>query len=134
MPITDLINKFNELSADERKILRDKYAYILEPYANLESHLPILSFIIDIAIKYLKENYDVVLPYWKAFIVLVIVKLYFNKKLIFIEDITTTINNFLIYHNTNYQNYIDNLAYSINDYDRDLIFVSGFISKNNLDV
>ena len=89
----------------------------------------ILATILDISINHVKKNYNELSIDWKAWSVVVVKKLHEGKKFKYEEDITTTIDDFIIYWKTNYGDYCNNLAMFASDFDKDLGFIYKYIHE-----
>lgn len=122
----DLTNK----SIDEINGLIQKYASVLELIHQREQ-IPYLAYIIDIAVNHIKEKHNYLSIDWKAWSVVVIKKLFLDKKINNESDIIKSIDDFIEYQKNEYQNYLNDLAMFTSEYDRDLGFVWGYVCKKN---
>lgn len=119
----DLTNK----TLDEINALIQKYAPVLELTKHI-NHIPILAYIYDISINYIKESYSGLTADWKSWAVFVVNKNYFYNKITMESDIKTTIDDFFNYHIQHYNEYCQDLI-SASDYDRESGFVNKYLNK-----
>ena len=120
--MTDLTNKILELKVVDADALLKKYTTILESI-NPEERLT-HAYVFDYAISIINTHYAVINKIWRAWIILVVKNLiptFYSD-----YDIEKCINEFLIFHNNNYQNYL-NETISHDEIDRDMGFVNMFI-------
>jgi hypothetical protein len=116
----DITNK----SVEQLNALKQKYAKILESIPDNEKNYH--AYVIDVAINFINTYYPIINNNWKSWIVVVVVKL---REIINNEnDIGNIINKFLIFHNINYDKYIDEII-CLDEVDRDLDFINDFIKK-----
>lgn len=85
--------------------------------------IQILAIIFDVSINYIKKNHNELSIDWKAWCVIVVKKIHERKKFKYEENIITTIDDFITYWRTNYDDYCNNLAMSASEFDKDLGFI-----------
>lgn len=125
MHIKDLINN-NEIDYFQNLVDAYKSAVSQYTFRNTDELRKFL-VIVDIAVKHLKSNHDNLSDYWKAFTIIMLKKLL--EKLIDDTDIINYIEEFLEYHKSHYAVYVDDLAWSSSDFDRDYGFVMKFVNN-----
>jgi hypothetical protein len=119
----DLTNR----TVEEINGLIQKYAQALEVIKYPE-HVPYLALIIDAGVNYLKATYNQMTVDWKSWIIVLLKELYLRKLIKTDKDIPKEIDNFIIYHNQNYENYIKDIV-AASDYDRDRGFIYLYLNK-----
>lgn len=115
-------------TVDEINELIQKYSPVLELIKE-KGHRPYLAYVYDVGINHIKEHHNGLSSDWKAWAVFVINENYWRNKITNESDIIKTINDFIVYYNNEYQNYIDDLAVFSNDFTRDKGFVLKFLHK-----
>ena len=121
----DLTNR----TVDEINGLIQKYTPLLELYIKHQNDMPYLAVVIDVGINHLKTNYDKMTIDWKSWIMVLLKEEYFRKLIKSEADIPKEIDDFIIYHNENYENYLkDTIAAS--EYDRDRGFIYMYLKTN----
>lgn len=116
--MTDLTNR----KVEEVNALLQKYTPILE-VSNIKTlqDAQIFVIIIDVAIKHIEEKHRELDKDWKAWSVVALKKQF--KKLHTEEEVKASIDDFVEYHKTEYQNYIGEM----NGFGYDL--QSGFVHR-----
>jgi len=76
----------------------------------------------------LKTNYAPITIEWKTWMMVILKDLYFKKVLQSEADIPKSINDFILFHNQNYENYVKEIV-SVSEFDRDKEFVHRYINK-----
>jgi len=135
--MTDSINKtdnlaeiISSLSTNEINNLYGKYSDVLELYViRNREQLPYLAYAIDTAYNYIKENHGDLDKDWKTMTVLVITKLLIDGNINSVNDVTKLIDDFIKYHNQNYEKYVNDLII-FDDIDNYLRFTHKFTGKN----
>jgi len=118
----DLTNK----NIDEINTLVQKYAPVLESIK--PETQPYIAYIIEIAYNYLQEKYKDLHKDWKSWMI-VILKNQFNN-INNDNDILKNIDDFIIYHHSNYQKYCEDTI-SASEFDRDHRFVYDYLNNNH---
>lgn len=93
--------------------------------------IQIFAIIFDISVKHIKEKHNDLDVDWKAWSVVVVKKTHTLKKFEYVENIITTIDEFITYWRINYNNYCDNLAIFASEFDRDFGFVYKYLHEKN---
>jgi len=120
----DLTNR----TVEEINGLIQKYTPLLELFVRQQNHIPYLAVVIDVGINHLKTNYDKMTIDWKSWIMVLLKEEYLRKLIKSEVDIPKEIDEFIIYHNENYENYVkDTVAAS--EYDRDRGFIYTYLNK-----
>jgi hypothetical protein len=114
-------------SVEELNQLIQKYTPLIELAAKQQEHVPLLAYVYDVAINYVKENYSGLTKDWKAWIVFVVNEQLFSNRIIEEPDIKKSVDDFVEYWKLNYQAYLDDLALYSSEYDRDIGFVKRFL-------
>jgi len=120
----DLTNKTTE----EVNALIQKYAPVLELFARQQNHIPYLAVIIDTGVNYLKTAYNEMTIDWKSWIIVLLKELYLRKLIKNVADVSKEIDDFIVYHNEKYVNYINDVV-AASDYDRDRGFIYMYLNK-----
>jgi len=120
----DLTNRTTE----EVNALIQKYAPVLELYNKKQADIPYLAVILEVGVNYLKTNYAPITIEWKTWMMVILKDLYFKKALQSEADIPKSINDFILFHNQNYENYVKEIV-SVSEFDRDKEFVHRYINK-----
>jgi hypothetical protein len=124
--MTDLTNK----TVEEINALIKLYAPVLEVSGVKEiEKIKILAIIFDVSVNYIKEKHNDLSIDWKAWSVVVVKNTHRKRNFKYVENITTTIDEFITYWKTNYNNYCDNLAIFASEIDRDLGFVYKYLHE-----
>lgn len=118
----DLTNKTD----DEINALIQKYELALSVFSEKE-RIPALALIIEIGINHINDKYNLIVPYWKTWIIVVLEKLY--DKIENESDIKKIIDDFLQYHNSNYEIYISDIVMSTSEYDKDNPFINTYVEN-----
>lgn len=130
MYMTNLITKINKQIKDDRgsiQILINKYVSVLE-LTKIERDIPYLAYIIDTSVNHINEKHKDLPQDWKTWSVLLITNKYYRNKIKSIESISKTIDEFISYWKSNYNDYCENII-SATEYDRDRGFVYRFLLK-----
>ncbi|MFA5366609.1 MAG: hypothetical protein WC333_01890 [Dehalococcoidia bacterium] len=114
-------------SVDEINALIQKYSPLIELKAKQQEHVPLLAYVYDTAINYIKENYSGLTKDWKAWTVFVVGERVMSGQIAEVPDIKKTIDDFIGYWKLNYQPYLDDLALYSSEFDRDAGFVKSFL-------
>lgn len=129
--MTDLTNKIDKLIKEDINSIQEivnKYGTVLVDL-HKDKDIPYLAYIIDIAVKYLNQNHNDLSKDMKTWVVMVVENKFFNNLIDTENDITETIDEFIIFWNTEHMNYIENMI-SATEFDGDLGFVNLYIRKN----
>jgi hypothetical protein len=118
-----------QVNVDEINQLIQKYTSLIELKATQQEHVPLLAYVYDTAINYVKENYSGLTKDWKAWTVFVVNEWVMSGQIVEVSDIKKTIDEFIEYWKLNYQAYLNDLALYSNEYDRDIIFVRSFLQR-----
>lgn len=119
----DLTNK----TIDDVNVLIQKYTPVLELIKTNQDNIPHLAVIIDIAVNYIKNNYNDLSIDWKIWSVYLIKEMSIKNIIKTEDDICKEINEFISYYNLKYQNYCEDMV-STSDFERDRIFVRKYIN------
>lgn len=128
--MTNLITKIDKQIKDDRgsiQILINKYVSVLE-LTKIERDIPYLAYIIDTSVNHINEKHKDLPQDWKTWSVLLITNKYYRNKIKSIESISKTIDEFISYWKSNYNDYCENII-SATEYDRDRGFVYRFLLK-----
>lgn len=120
----DLTNK----TVEEVNTLIQKYSPILELYSKQQNDIPYLAVVIDVGVNYLKTNYNQMTIDWKSWIMVLLKELYMRKILKSEVDISKEVDEFIIFHNENYENYVKDII-AASEYDRDRGFIYVYLNK-----
>jgi len=128
--MTDLINSINNLIVENKSNVEgiiNKYLPVLKECV-LESQYPYVAILIDRSVNFINANHQTRSSDWKAWAVLVVYKLYQDKKLENLNQIPEIINHFFTFKDSEYQNFCNDTI-SISEYHRDQGFVYRFYRK-----
>jgi hypothetical protein len=128
--MTDLTSNVLNLEIKDLQILLAKYSPIIELIKEKDK-IPHLVYIFEYTINYINSKHNTLTKDWKTFTTIVVKNQFLNKKIQSESDIENTIDDFVLYWNAEYQNYIDDLALFDNEIDRDLGFCNKYISQKN---
>jgi len=120
----DLTNR----TTDEINALIQKYTPVLELYIKQQNDIPYLAVVIDVGVNYLKTTYNQMTIDWKSWIMVLLKELYFRKIIKSEADIPKEIDDFIIFHNENYVNYVRDIV-AASEYDRDRGFIYVYLNK-----
>ena len=138
MPLIDSINNIiyvkvlmidiTNKSVEEINSYIQTYSHILE-VVKYKEKIPYLAVIIDMAVKHIANCYNNLTSDWKAWSVYVVEELcdIINNEI----DVKNIINEFNEYYQKEYQKFLDNIAMSVSDYDRDWAFIHTFMKNKN---
>lgn len=132
--MTDLINK----NADEVNVLIKKFSPLF-PDLNNNTDIPILCVMFEVAITHISEKYSSFDASTKTWGVMLIKTLYDVSenldlsKLSNEQDIRDMIDDFMTYRETEYNNYIDSLAFWSDEFSRDHAFLMAYIQQKSSD-
>lgn len=116
---------FFNRTADEVNALIQKYSNLLELIKE-QQYIPYLAVIIDIGIKHIKENHNDLSVNWKAWAMVYLKNRFFKGKINNELDVRNSIDVLVNYYNDRYGDYVNNIGFSVSDFDRDHGFVSYF--------
>lgn len=120
----DLTNR----TVEEINGLIQKYTPLLELFVRQQNHIPYLAVVIDVGINYLKTTYNQMTIDWKSWTMVLLKEEYLRKIIKSEADIPKEIDDFIVFHNENYENYVkDTVAAS--DYDRERGFIYMYLNK-----
>lgn len=128
--MTDLINKVNNLIQNDLQSLQNtvnNYTQILELLKN-KDEVPYIAFIIDIAVKHIKNHHQTETPDLKAWSVVVIKDLFRAGVLKHEDDVPNIIDEFIKHFKSEYPKYKENHV-AVSEYDMELGFAFSFIQN-----
>jgi hypothetical protein len=120
-----IINKINQLDENIINGLRNKYQYIVNHLSNSKTNEII--YVIEVTSQYLNTYHKDLDKTWKSWIVFIMKKLFENNKIDNENQIIQTIEKIIQYKNNNYDNYLSNIEYYVDDYSRDIEFINSII-------
>jgi len=126
----DLINRVDKWVKDDIGAVQavvNKYSDLLQKVLP-EKNVPYVAVIIDICVDYLNGSHGATDADWKSWAVVVIKKLFEKNVLEKEADITEVIDEFLEFKGNEYEDYCKD-RFSVNDFERDRVFVYRFIDK-----
>ena len=129
--MTDLTNKIGNISVADMQVLYTKYTPLAEFIGKYKDQVPYLLYVIDAGVEYIKKTYVDLSVDWKAWAIVYLKHMYLKGHLKKEEDISATIDEFVKHYNEDYKSYIDDLALSASEFDRDYGFVCKYIWKKN---
>jgi hypothetical protein len=113
-----------DLTNENIKDLLTKYASVLELIPET-SHRPLVAYAIEIGVEHLNKTHNVIPIDWKVWSIFLIKHLY--KKLQTEQDITNLIDDFIRYYNKEYADYINDLAFPADEYEKNREFVYRYL-------
>jgi len=116
---------------DEINQLIEKYSSALSSV--YPDQIPYLVYIFELGINYIKEKHNDLDINWKSWCMVLLKKLFLNKKINDESDIKNNIDDFIKYKEKKYKNYCDDLAIYASEYDRDFAFIYSFLFEKNND-
>jgi hypothetical protein len=108
--MTDLTNKVNNLNKKDINDLKTNYKTLATSNFIVEVNASLFLYSIDLAVKYIKKQYNEENIDWKCIAVLLIKKLIDQNKLNKVEDINVFIDKFFQYKKSQYENYKSKIA------------------------
>lgn len=121
----DLINKTN----DEINSILNKYQSLYYDLPTKSVEFVNLVYTIHLAFTFLNKDNKLSLDL-KTWSVLLIKRIF--KTINTEDDVINEIDNFLKYYNAEYENYINNIAFFSNEFDRDYSFLTKYIRTKDM--
>ena len=105
-----------------------KYTPILEQLKEKDRTYEILS-VLDYTINYVKNKYPNLNKDLKTWSTIVTKNMFFVGKIKLISDIDIIVDEFVLYWNNEYENYLNNIGVYSSEYYRDIEFINIFINN-----